>query len=110
MNASRSSSVTAVAFHDGQEAQGANANAEKGLEIPVPKRADWDAMLDKVIKPADGPPEIEDAARDGDPGRRGGRGLAPLAGKPYLGDGCALPRGFPPAARAAQWRVRERFG
>lgn len=38
---------------------------EKGLEIPVPKRADWDAMLGKVIKPAhDGPREIEDAARD----------------------------------------------
>lgn len=37
---------------------------DKGLEIPVPTRGDWDAMRGKVIKPADGPPEIEDAARD----------------------------------------------
>jgi hypothetical protein len=38
---------------------------EKGRETPVPKRADWDPLLDKVIKPArEGPPEIEDAARD----------------------------------------------
>jgi hypothetical protein len=37
---------------------------EKGLEIPVPTRKAWDDMLGKVIKPADGPQEIEDAARD----------------------------------------------
>jgi hypothetical protein len=38
---------------------------EKGRDIPVPKREDRDAMLDEVIKPArDGPPEIEDAARE----------------------------------------------
>jgi hypothetical protein len=37
---------------------------DKGLEIPVPTRKAWDDMLGKVIKPADGPPEIEDAARD----------------------------------------------
>jgi hypothetical protein len=36
---------------------------DTGPEIPVPRRPDWDAMLDNEIKPADGPPEIEDAAR-----------------------------------------------
>ncbi|HEY5170391.1 MAG TPA: hypothetical protein VIK54_01570 [Acidimicrobiia bacterium] len=36
----------------------------KGLEIPVPKRAAGDAMLDKAMEPQrDGPHEVEDAAR-----------------------------------------------
>jgi hypothetical protein len=38
---------------------------DKALEIPAPTRGERDALLGKVIKPAhDGPPEIEDAARD----------------------------------------------
>ena len=36
---------------------------EKGLEIPVPQREDWDDMLRKVVRPAhDEPQEIVDAA------------------------------------------------
>lgn len=36
---------------------------EKGPEIPVPTRKDWDNTLTKVIKPAtDGPQETADAA------------------------------------------------
>jgi hypothetical protein len=36
-----------------------------GAEIPVPTRKDWERTLDKITKPrsADGPSEIEDAAR-----------------------------------------------
>jgi len=37
---------------------------DKGLEIPVPTRSDWDEMLGKVIKPAEGPPEIIESAED----------------------------------------------
>jgi hypothetical protein len=37
---------------------------DKRLEIPVPTRKAWDDTLAKVIKPVDGPPEIEDAARE----------------------------------------------
>ena len=36
---------------------------KKGLQIPVPTRADWDATLGKVIKPAhEGRQEVEEAA------------------------------------------------
>jgi hypothetical protein len=35
---------------------------DEGLEIPVPTRKDWDARFAKIIKPADGPQEVEDAA------------------------------------------------
>ena len=35
---------------------------DKGLEIPVPTRKAWDDMFDKIVKPADGPQEIVDAA------------------------------------------------
>jgi hypothetical protein len=37
---------------------------DKRLDIPDPTRKAWDDTLGNVIKPADGPPEIEDAARD----------------------------------------------
>jgi hypothetical protein len=39
---------------------------DKGLEIPVPKRSEWDEMMRKVIKPADRP--TDDEANEADEG------------------------------------------
>ena len=36
---------------------------EKGREIPAPTSQDRDDTLAKTVKPADGPQEVEDAAR-----------------------------------------------
>jgi hypothetical protein len=40
---------------------------KKGLEIPVPKRADWDATLGKVIKPSPDRLQEEAAEQEGEP-------------------------------------------